>query len=430
MRKRKEANEQAKESFQKKVFLSILFTMGSLKKVFPVLTVLFLGYLGYSLVIPLFPPLFLDPTYGFFPDELSQTTRRVLLGVLFATYPLGQLAGAPLLGKLSDKYGRKPILLISLLIVTPAYLGSAFSVLFTFPTLLYISRFLSGLLEGNIVIAQAAIADISEDTKTKTKHFGWLVSLSSTAFFFGPLIGGKLADSSTVSWFHFNTPFWGAAILSVIGFFIVLYLYEETHTPDREMKPFIKTITEITAGLRYKHLRVIYSANFFIFSSIFFYLNFFTAYLMARFQFSVSILGKVNAYLAIPIMIAPLFFGILAKRWTPRQSMRLGSLYLCISYLIFVIPHSPWALLITLIPLGFFQSMGFTFPALMVSNAVSKKYQGIALGTNQSIQVFAEGGTALVGGFLLAIEQTIPIYVAATCAVLAAFILFLKPKSR
>jgi len=405
--------------------------MTSVKRVFPVLTVLFLGYLGYSLAIPLFPPLFLDPIHGFLPEDLSQGARRILLGVLFAMYPLGQFVGAPLLGKLSDKYGRKPVLLISLLIVIPAYLGSAFSVLFTFPTLLYISRFLSGLLEGNIVIAQAAIADISEDTKTKTKHFGWLVSLSSTAFFFGPLIGGKLADSSIVSWFHFNTPFWGAAILTVIGFFIVLYLFKETHTPDREMELSIKTITKsFTDGLRYKRLRVIYSANLFVFLSIFFYLNFFTAYLVARFQFPVSILGEVNAYLSLPFMIAPIFFGMFAKWWTSRQSMRLGSLCLCISYLIFVIPSSPWALLITLVPLGFFQSMGFAFPALMVSDAVGKRYQGIALGTNQSIQVFAEAGTALVGGFLLAMERTIPIYAAAACAVIAAFILFIRPEPK
>ena len=110
--------------------------------------------------------------------------------------------------------------------------------------------------------------------------------------------------------------------------------------------------------------------------------------------------------------------------------MRLGSLCLCISYLIFVIPPSPWALLITLIPLGFFQSMGFAFPALMVSDTVGKRYQGIALGTNQSIQVFAEAGTAIVGGFLLAMERMIPIYAAAACSVIAAFILFIKPETR
>ncbi|QVL56796.1 MAG: MFS transporter [Simkaniaceae bacterium] len=402
--------------------------MSSVKRIFPVLTVLFLGYLGFSLAIPLFPPLFLDPVYEFLPIETTVKMRRILLGILFSMYPLGQFVGAPLLGKLSDKYGRKPILLISLIIVIPAYLGSAFSVLYTLPILLFVSRFLSGLLEGNIVIAQAAIADISEDTKAKTKNFGWLVSLSSTAFFFGPLIGGKLADSSVVSWFHFDTPFWGAAILTLIGFFIVLYLFRETHPPDKEMNVSIKSITRsFTDGLRYNRLRVIYSANFFVFLSIFFFLNFFTAYLVTRFNFSVALLGEVNAYLSIPFMIAPIFFGVFAKWWTSRQAMRLGSLCLCISYLIFVIPQSPWALLITLIPLGFFQSMGFAFPALMVSDAVGKRIQGQALGTNQSIQVFAEAATALTGGFIMAAERTLPIYAAASCSIIAALILFIKP---
>ena len=284
--------------------------MSSIKRIFPVLIVLFLGYLGFALAIPLFPPLFLDPTHGFLPIEITTKMRRILLGILFAMYPLGQFIGAPLLGKLSDKYGRKPILLISLIIVIPAYLGSAFSVLYTLPTLLFVSRFLSGLLEGNIVIAQAIIVDVSENTKTKTKNFGWLVSLSSTAFFLGPLISGNLSNPNIISWFHFDTPFWGAAILTLIGFFIVLNLFKETHLPDKKIKISFKTIIQsFSNGLRYKNLRVIYSANLFVFLAIFFFLNFFTAYLTTRFQFSVTLLGEVNAYLSIPFIIAPLFFG-------------------------------------------------------------------------------------------------------------------------
>lgn len=401
--------------------------MSSTKRVFPVLTVLFLGYLGFSLAIPLFPPLFMDPAHAFLPEETTQGMRRILLGILFAMYPLGQFVGAPLLGKLSDKYGRKPILLMSLIIVIPAYLGSAFSVAFTLPVLLFVSRLLSGLLEGNIVIAQAAIADISEDAKAKTKNFGWLVSLSSTAFFFGPLIGGKLADSSLVSWFHFDTPFWGAAILTLFGILIVWKRFQETHPSDPEVDVSIKAVTKsFTEGLKFKGLRTTYIANLFVFLAIFFYLNFFTAYLVARFQLSVSRLGEVNAYLSIPFMIAPVFFGIFARWWTSRQAMRMGCFCLCIAYLFFVIPASPWALLLTLLPLGFFQSMGFAFPALMVSDSVSKRVQGQALGTNQSIQVFAEAATALCGGFIMAIGATLPIYAAVICSFIAGLILFIR----
>ncbi|MCB1115715.1 MAG: MFS transporter [Chlamydiia bacterium] len=402
--------------------------MSSMKRILPVLTVLFLGSLGFSLAIPLFPPLFLEKGHSFLPQGMSIETRRILLGILFAMYPLGQFLGAPLLGKLSDKYGRKPILLLSLIIVIPAYLGCAFSVKYALPYLLFISRFFSGLLEGNVIIAQAAIADISEDTQTKTKNFGWFVSLGSTAFFFGPLIGGKLADQSFISWFHFDTPFWGAALLSLVGFFIVLKFFRETHAPDAEIKVSMKTITRsFTDGLNFKSIRMVYVANLFIYLGSFFFLNFFTAYLLTRFHFSVAKLGEINAYLAIPFILAPIFFGKFAKWWTSRQSMRLGCFCLCIAFLVFIIPSSPWALLITLLPIGFFQSMGFAFPAIMISDGVSKNVQGLALGTNQSIQVFAEGATALCGGLIMAFGITFPIYAATVCAFIGGLILFIRP---
>ncbi len=398
--------------------------MNSLKRIFPLLTVLFLGYLGFSLALPLFPPLFLDPSLQFLPPSVTPEMRRIWLGILFAMYPIGQFIGAPLLGKWSDKYGRKPIILISLIIVIPAYLGSACAILYTLPGLLFVSRFFSGLLEGNIVIAQAAIADISEDAKTKTKNFGWLVSLSSTAFFFGPLIGGKLADSKIVSWFHYDTPFWCAAILSLIGFLVVALLFRETHAPDREIEISFKTLIKtFSEGLKYRRLRVIFTANFCFFLAIFFFLNFFSAYLVSAFQFTFSLLGEVNAYLSLPIILAPLVFGFFTKLWSTKKTTQIGSFLLSVSYVLFVIPASPWALLLTLLPVGFFMAMGFAFPALLVSDAVSKRFQGQALGTNQSIQVFAEAFTALIGGFFMALSNTLPIYLGALCGLLGTLAL-------
>src|SRR3990167_4219205 len=143
----------------------------SITRVIPILIVLFLGYLGFSIVLPLFPHMFLDQHYPLLPFATSITIRQILLGLLFAMYPLGQFLGCPLLGKLSDKYGRKPIILISLLITIPAYISSALSISFSIPALLYISRFFCGLLEGNVTIAQASIADISEDKHTKAKNY-------------------------------------------------------------------------------------------------------------------------------------------------------------------------------------------------------------------------------------------------------------------
>ncbi|NGX50510.1 MAG: Tetracycline resistance protein, class B [Chlamydiae bacterium] len=395
-----------------------------MRRIFPLLTVLFLGYLGFSLAIPLFPPLFLNPEVAFLPSDMSSEMRRILLGLLFAMYPIGQFIGAPLLGRWSDKYGRRPVILISLIVVIPAYLGSAFSLLYSLPVLLFVSRFFSGLLEGNIVIAQAAIADISEDSREKTKNFGWMVSLSSSAFFIGPLIGGKLADAKIVSWFHYDTPFWCAAGLSLIGFAVVALLFRETHDPDPEIELSFKTLSQtFIKGIKYRPLRAIFTANFFIFLSIFFFLNFFSAYLVNAYHFSISLLGEVNAYLAIPVILGPLLFGLFTKIWTTKKSIQIGSLLLGVSFIIFLLPHSPWALLFTLIPIGLFMAMGFAFPAIYVSDKASKRFQGVALGTNQSIQVFAEAFTALIGGFLMALYNSLPIYLAALCGLLGALAL-------
>ncbi|WP_420422629.1 MFS transporter [Simkania sp.] len=395
-----------------------------MKRLLPVLVVLFLGYLGFSLALPIFPPLFLDLKHGFLPLETSVAMRRILLGILFSMYPLGQFIGAPIMGKLSDKWGRKPVLLISLLAIIPGYIGCALSVAFHLPILMYVSRLWVGLLEGNITIAQAAITDISEDEKSKTKNFGWMVSLSSSAFFFGPLIGGKMADSKLIYWFHYDTPFWCGALLVFIGFLIVWRLFKETHEADHtvEIRP-LKIFTSFIDSLRIKRLRVIYLANMCFFFAIFFFLNFFSAYLVNVFGFNVSQLGEANAYLSIFMVLGPLLFGWMAKFWTAPKVSLFGSVLMGISLIVFLLPNSPYALFATLIPVGFFMAIGFAYPALMISNVVSKRIQGQVLGTNMAIQVFGEGATALIGGFLMALFTSFPIWIGAIVAIIGGALL-------
>lgn len=400
-----------------------------MKKLFPILVVLFLGYLGFSLALPIFPPLFLDLNRSFLNPEIKTSMRRILLGFLFSMYPIGQFIGAPIMGKLSDKYGRKPVLLISLLAIIPGYIGSALSVFYRLPFLLFLSRFWVGLLEGNITIAQAAISDISEDEKTKIKHFGWMVSLSSSAFFFGPLIGGKLADSKFISWFHYDTPFWCAAGLVFIGFLVVWRLFKETSEPNRKVKIHpIQIFTTFIESLRIKRLRWIFAANFCFFLAIFFFLNFFSAYLLNVFEFNISQLGEINAYLSIFVMLAPLFFKITRKIWTSVQTATIGSVCMGFNLIIFLLFSSPNALFITLIPIGLFMAIGFAYPALMISNIISKQMQGQVLGTNIAIQVFGEGATALIGGGLMATFVSLPIWFGAGSAFLGGILLMIEMK--
>lgn len=399
--------------------------MISIKKNFlPILTVLFLGYLGFSFVLPLFPPLFLDQEILFLPLKTTQNMRRILLGLLFTMYPIGQFLGAPLLGKFSDKYGRKPILLISLLATIPTYISCALSLSYTLPGLLFLSRFLCGLLEGNIVIAQAAIADISENRKEKTKNFGWLVSFSSAAFFFGPLIGGVLANDKFVSWFGYDTPFWAAALLVFLGFLNVYFFFKETATANKALVIDVKKIfLSFIEGVRLPNLSPLFSAHLLIFSAMFFFLNFFSTFLVSRFDFTVLQLGYANAYLSLFLIFSPLIFKQFSRVFPPHKTLIIGALVLSISLILFVLPHSPWALLVTLIPIGIALSIAFGFPAILVSERVSKSVQGQALGTNLSIQVLAEALTALFGGFLLAAQTSLPFFFGACTSLAGALLL-------
>lgn len=401
------------------------------KQMASLLIVLFLGYLGFSLALPLFPPMFLDPNHAILPSQFTPFTRTALLGLLLATYPLGQFFGCPILGMMSDKYGRKKVLLISLLAVVFVYIITALSIEFTMIYLLYASRFVCGLFEGNVVIAQAAITDISEDNSAKSKNFGWLVSISSSGFVFGPLLSGKLANPHLVSWFNYATPFWFASFFVLLAFIFVSLFFIETKRPNPEIKIKIsKTFTNVIEGFHDRVLRKIYGANFFIFLAIFFFFTFFSVFLIRRFNFHVSDLAEFNAYLSIPITLAPIFFGVLTKRLSTKQIVISTSILLGINMLIIIFPHNSNMLFITLIPAGIFIACGFTFTALMISNNVNSEQQGHFLGINQSVQVSAEALTGLVGGFLAGYLSSLPLIIGAVFALLAPLFLIGKQQKK
>jgi len=404
---------------------------GKLKDLFPILAILFLGYLGFSLALPIFPPLFLDPVHPFFNGTTTPYMRNVLLGVLLAMYPMGQFIGCPLVGKLSDRFGRKKILLISIVAIIPTYIASALSITYHLPIILFLARFLCGLLEGNIVIAQAAMADLSEGSKEKSRYFGWGVAASSLAFVLGPLLGGKLSDPDLVSFFNFATPFWLAAIVFAFMFLYMALGFRETSTPSKEisLSP-LKIFSSIYQGTKLPKLRPIYGMNLLLFIAIFFFFSFLPIFLVDKFAMDASTLSESVAYLSVPIAIAPFFEGQLSKRLSPAKATILSALILGLGMLILIPPASSYALLATLIPPGLAIAWALTYTAVMVSETVNSHMQGEALGVNQSLQVFAEAGTSIIGGFLAGQMASLPLIVGALFAFLGAGALVLGQRKR
>ena len=394
--------------------------MISFKKLFPILSVLFLGYLGFSLSLPLFPPMFLGKGRIFLQDA-PLALRSTILGCILAVYPLGQFVGAPILGRLSDKYGRRRILLVSLFLIILAFISVAVSIHYHSIIFLALTRFINGVLEGNIVIAQASITDLATNEKEKQHGFSMVTTATSLAFVFGPLIGGTMAEL-----FNFESAFWTVSVLSSFTFFFIYSSFVETAKPDPTIRVhMLQSLGLFLEMIRKKTLSSYYFANFLSIIPCFFFFNFFAVYLLKYFHFSVQYLAYATAYLSLPICFAPYF--IKKMKYTSFMGTMIFNFLLAFFMIVIVLPNTPWALFFTLIPVGVFISCIITYTPILISNAAHNSYQGQALGANQSIMVLAETLTALIGGPLIAIFPSLPLVVAAFIALLAGAFLYFWP---
>jgi DHA1 family tetracycline resistance protein-like MFS transporter len=182
-----------------------------IKKILPIFIIVLIDLLGLTIIIPLLP--LYAATFGATP---------AWIGLLSAAYPAFQFFGAPVLGRLSDRFGRKPILIVSQVgtLIGFLMLGLANSLL-----VLFIARMIDGLSGANIATAQAIIAD-STTEKTRTQGLGLLGAAFGLGFIIGPLIAFV---SLAVSGNNFHVPAFVAALFSAVSILLSWFMLEETH---------------------------------------------------------------------------------------------------------------------------------------------------------------------------------------------------------
>src|SRR5215213_2889675 len=170
---------------------------------------IFVNLVGFGIIIPLLP--FYAGTFGASP---------VVIGLLFAIFPLCQLIAAPVLGDLSDRRGRRPVLIFSLVgtVVSFVMLALAHSV-----WMLFLARIVDGLSGGNISTARAYVADITEP-KNRARAYGLIGAAFGLGFILGPALSGVLAGIS------YTAPIWAAAAITLVATAMTwLWLPETVH---------------------------------------------------------------------------------------------------------------------------------------------------------------------------------------------------------
>jgi DHA1 family tetracycline resistance protein-like MFS transporter len=394
----------------------------AIRGLLPLYTVVFVGFLGYSLMIAAFTPMILRNDNGMLPAGSSLSLRSLVLGALLALYPLGQFLGSPVLGALSDRYGRRPILICSLCATTALYGAIAGALEIQSLPLLMVACFLAGLSESNVVLAQGAIADTAPRAD-RNRLFGYVYLSASMAYVVGPLGGGKLADHSLASWFNYATPYWAMTILLGAVLISVVVWFKETHHVTTSQGRWLDAFTNLARIVTDNPLRSLYLINFTLYLAIFGFFRVYPMYLVDEFHLTVGRVSEFVAYVAVPIVIANVWLvGALSRRARPRTLVLFSSLATGVLMALIVVPSSRISLWFTLGPTALALAVCLPSCAAMLSLAADDSEQGRAMGNNQSMQVGAEAVSGMVGGALAATLIRLPLLVFAGAAIVGGLL--------
>lgn len=191
---------------------------------------------GWGIIIPVIPKLIKELIHG----DVSEAAK--IGGWLTFAYAITQFVFAPLIGNLSDKYGRRPIILISLLAFTFDYLLLAFA-----PTIhwIFVGRILAGITGASISTATAYIADVSTP-ENRAKNFGMVGAAFGLGFIIGPVIGGVLGNYGS------RVPFYATAILCMLNFLYGFFILPESLSKENRRDFSLKRANPVGAFLRLK----------------------------------------------------------------------------------------------------------------------------------------------------------------------------------
>ncbi|WP_080843743.1 MFS transporter [Cytobacillus gottheilii] len=371
------------------------------KKALPVLfAVMFLVMVGFGIIIPVMP---------FYAEEIGASPTE--LGLLMAVYSLMQLLFAPMWGRISDKIGRKPVIMIGIFGLGISFLLMALS---TELWMLFAARVLGGFLSSaNMPTVMAYVADITSE-EDRGKGMGIVGAAVGMGFVFGPAIGGVFSSESL------HIPFFLAAASSFITFFFVFIVLKESLTPEQ------RGSANKRAPLRHAFKGP---------TSMLFLLQLFVSLSLSGLEatfayFAAEKAGLGTVQLGYIFMIMGLagaivqggLVGRLTKKWGEGAVIQIGIVISAIGFGLILLTDSFWSAALFLSVFGI--GNGFIRPS--VSSLLTKQSAagyGSTTGLLSSFDSFGRIIGPPLGGWLFAFAIGLP-YISGMLLSLLAFILF------
>ena len=325
---------------------------------------IFVNLIGFGIIVPLLP--FYAETFG---------ALSIVICLLFAVFSLCQLIAAPALGDLSDRYGRRPVLVFSLAgtVVSFVMLALAHSV-----AMLFLARIVDGLSGGNISTARAYVADITEP-KDRARAYGLIGAAFGLGFIMGPALSGMLARVS------YTAPIWAAAALTLVATAMAwLWLPETIHRAQAGTGNPLSYLPEL---LRRPVMRRVLTIDFIYWFSFAIFQTTFSLFAARRFGFDASRTGYLFAgFGLLGAVIQGGFIRPIVRRAGDKSTFIAGIIFSCLGLVGAALAHSVGLFVLALVPLAI--GMGFGHPTVssLISRAGRGDEQGRAQGAASAVE--------------------------------------------
>jgi len=370
-----------------------------------IILTIFIDVLGIGIIIPVLP---------FYVESFGVSSFYVTL--LFAVFSFFAFFSSPFLGALSDKIGRRPVLLVSILSTAIGWFvfAGAKNVIF-----LFLGRIIDGLAAGNFPIAQSYLVDISKDDKERTANLGLTGAIFGIGLIVGPMLGGVLSSISTA------LPFWFAGGLATLNLIGAYFFLPETHK-ERDTEKIVKLnpFLPIKKAFQDLNLRSRYLTWFFFGIAVAIQQSIFALFLDAKFGFTAAMVGYILTGMGVIMVINQ---GFLMKNFWLKyfKEAHLELWFFLIFSIAFVIVGvgSFYVLLFGLVIFVFSQSVLRVVVTSAVSGIAGAQKRGESLGIMSSVLSVSMIVAPPLAGWLFHYHQSWPFFVSAFFMFLAFLVM-------
>ncbi len=333
---------------------------------------LLIDVIGIGIIIPVLPKLIEELIHG----DLSDASRYA--GWLTFAYAIMQFLFSPVLGGLSDRFGRRPVLLLSLFGFGLDYLLLVFAPTITW---LFIGRLVAGIMGASFTTATAYIADVSTP-ENRARNFGMIGVAFGLGFIIGPLLGGVLGQYGS------RVPFVVSAVLTLLNWLYGLLVLPESLAPENR-RPFnwrrANPVGSLAQLRKYPVIMGLIGALLFVYLAGYATQSTWTFFTMERFGWNEAWVGYSLAFVGLMVaLVQGGLIGLVVPRLGPNRSVYLGLLLYALGFLLFAFATQSWMMFAFIIP---YALGGISGPALqgIISGQVPANEQGELQGALTSL---------------------------------------------